>query len=253
MTDGRLVVSRRGAATWIGIDRPRRRNALDRALSGALGQAVSDAEAAGPGILVIHSAIPGMFVAGTDIADLAARRTEDAMRALNPRLFARIAAYRWPTVAVVDGPALGGGCELALACDLRVASPAARFGQPEPSLGIVAGAGAHVRLPQMVGLGLARRMLLAGEIVDADQAVHAGLVDYLVPADELEAAVDELVARIAARSWRALELTKLALRAQERDTTGFDLVAQGLLYESTDTHDRLAGFLDRRVHPETRR
>jgi enoyl-CoA hydratase/carnithine racemase len=245
MTEGRVVVRRRGAATWIGIDRPERRNALDRTISEALGRALTDAEAAGPGVLVLHSTTPGMFVAGTDIADLAARRTEQAMEALNPRLFARIAAYRWPTVAAIDGPALGGGCELALACDLRVASPAARFGQPEPALGIVAGAGAHFRLPQVAGLALARRMLLAGEIVDADTAARAGLVDYLVPADDLEARVDELVERIAARSWRALELTKLALRSHERDTTGFDLAAQALLYESDEAHERLTGFLNR--------
>lgn len=245
--DGTVVVRRDGPATWVGIHRPGKRNALNRALSAALADAVATAQGNGPCVLVIHSTTPGIFVGGTDIADLAARRFEDAMTGLNPRLFEQIAAFRWPTIALVDGPALGGGCELALACDFRLASPAARFGQPEPSLGLVAGAGAHWRLPELVGPDLARRILLAGEIVDGEQAVRSGLASHLAPAGDLEASAGRLVARITERSWRALELTKLALRTHERSTGGFDLVAQGLLYESPEAHERMTAFLTRRT------
>ena len=240
-----IVLRRRTDAIWIGLNRPERRNALDHATSRALADAVATVEREGPCVLVLHSTTSGMFVAGTDIADLAKRRVDDALAPINVRLFEQIANFRWPTIAVVDGPALGGGCELALACDLRLASPAARFAQPEPSLGILAGAGANWRLPALVGIGLARRMLYAGDVVGAEEARAAGLVDRLVEAHQLEAAVDELVTRIAARSWRALELTKLALRSQRADTTAFDLVAQGLLYESEDKDQRMQAYLSR--------
>lgn len=243
--DDLLVVRRTATATWLGINRPGRRNALDRATSHALAAAVAAAEQDGPRVLVVHSTTPGTFVSGTDIGDLAQRSVEDAFVALNVRLFEQIARFRWPTIAVVDGPALGGGCELALACDLRVGSHAARFGQPEPRLGLVPGAGAHWRLPQLVGTGIARRMLLAGDVLAADEAYSAGLVDRLVDAGQLTAATHELIDQITARSWRALELTKLALRLHAGDTTSFDIAAQAVLYGSDDTASRLHAFRDR--------
>lgn len=241
-----LVVERRGEATWVGIDRPQVRNALDRATVDELDAAIRDASAHGPSVLVIHSTTPGTFVAGADIAELAERRADDALQAINAGLFERIEAYRWPTVAAIDGPALGGGCELALACDLRVATDNARFAQPEPALGIIAGAGANWRLAQLAGIGVARRMLYLGETLDGPAALTAGLVDRLVEAEQLGNSVDEVVSAIAGRSWRATELTKLALRQRRPDTTAFDLAAQALLFESDDKAERMGAFLARR-------
>ncbi len=142
-----VQVTRRDNATWIGVHRPDKRNALDLATSRALRQALEDAQAGGPTVLVLHSTTPGIFVSGTDIGDLAGRGVEEALDPVNVRLFEQLASFRWPTVAVIDGPALGGGLELALACDLRVGSPAARFATPEPSLGIMAGAGETTACP----------------------------------------------------------------------------------------------------------
>jgi enoyl-CoA hydratase/carnithine racemase len=133
-----------------------------------------------------------------------------------------------------------------MACDLRVASPRARFAQPELSLGILAGAGGNWRLPQLVGTARARRMLYLGEVLDADAALAAGLVDRVVEADKV---VDEALAMaeaVAERSWRALELTKLALRLHRPATTGFDVAAQALLFESEDKRQRMDRFLQRR-------
>jgi enoyl-CoA hydratase len=244
--DSTVRVSRRDDAVWVGVHRPDKRNALNIETSEALARAIDQAHAAGPAVLVVHSTTPGMFVAGTDIAELAERRLEQALVPINVRLFEQLASFRWPTIAVIDGPALGGGCELALACDLRVGTPAARFAQPEPALGIIAGAGANYRLSQLVGMGMARRMLYAGDVIDANMALAAGLIDRLAAADELDATVDALVAAIARRSWSALELTKLALRQGRPDTTTFDLVAQGLLYESDDKARRMQEFLESR-------
>ncbi len=241
-----VQVTRRENAVWIGLNRPDKRNALDLATSRALRDAFEAAQAGGPAVLVLHSTTPGIFVSGTDIADLVERRAEEALNPVNVRLFEQLASFRWPTVAVIDGPAFGGGLELALACDLRIGTPAARFATPEPSLGILAGAGGNHRLPRLTGFAVAQRMLYAGDVVGAEAALAAGLIDRLADPAELDAAVDALVESIARRSWRALELTKLALRIGQRDTTAFDLAAQGLLYESEDAAARLTAFPERR-------
>ena len=156
--------------------------------------------------------------------------------------------HRWPTIAAVDGWALGGGCELALACDLRVASPCARFGQPELALGIMAGAGANWRLAQIVGLAVARRMLYTGTTLDGDTALAAGLVESLHEPEVLLDAAVTLADDIATRPWQALELTKLALRLHRPATTAFDLAGQAVLFESDEKHRRMTEFLDRRAH-----
>jgi enoyl-CoA hydratase/carnithine racemase len=240
-----IRVVREGPVTLVGLDRPAKRNALDQALVDEL-HGVLDAAGGEPSILVLHSTTPGMFVAGADIAELIERRADQALQAINAGLFERIEQHRWPTIAAIDGAAYGGGCELALACDFRLATPNARFAQPELNLGILAGAGANWRLSQVVGQQVARRMLYTGAVLDADAALAAGLVDTVHSADELLAAATELAHTIAERSWRALELTKLALRLHRPATTTFDVAAQALLFESDDKAARMQAFLDRK-------
>lgn len=240
-----IRVVREGPVTLVGLDRPAKRNALDQALVDEL-HGVLDAARGEPSILVLHSTTPGMFVAGADIAELIERRADQALQAINAGLFERIEQHRWPTIAAIDGAAYGGGCELALACDFRLATPNARFAQPELNLGILAGAGANWRLSQVVGQQVARRMLYTGAVLDADAALAAGLVDTVHSADELLAAATELAHTIAERSWRALELTKLALRLHRPATTTFDVAAQALLFESDDKAARMQAFLDRK-------
>jgi enoyl-CoA hydratase len=241
-----VVTEHRGAAYLVGIDRADKHNALDQDTVDLLHRGLDEAGRGDPCVVVVHSTTPGMFVAGADIAELRERDADDALRAINAGLFDRLEAHRWPTIAVVDGPALGGGCELALACDLRVASTNARFGQPELGLGIIAGAGGNWRLAQLVGLGPARRMLYLGQIIDADAALELGLVDAVHAPDEVLDAALGLVERIARQSWRALELTKLALRLHRPATTVFDVTAQALLFEGEDKRARMTAFLERR-------
>jgi enoyl-CoA hydratase/carnithine racemase len=242
----RLKLERRGSVLLVGIDRPDKRNALDRQMSEELGVVLEEARNGEPRIVVLHSTTPGMFVSGADINELLARDADDALLAINAELFERLEAHRWPTIAAVDGAALGGGCELAMACDLRVASPRARFGQPEPGLGILAGAGGNWRLPQLVGLARARRMLYAGEQLDAEEARAAGLVDEIHAPDALLDGALSLAGQIARQSWRALELTKLALRLHRPATTTFDIAAQALLFEGEDKRTRMQAFLARK-------
>jgi enoyl-CoA hydratase/carnithine racemase len=238
-----IQVRDEGPVRWIGLNRPGKRNAIDQAMAGEFAAALADARQQ-PCVLVVHSVTPGIFAAGADIAELRERDADAALLAINAGLFDQLEAHRWPVIAAVDGPALGGGCELALACDLRVASGSALFAQPELSLGILAGAGGNWRLAQAAGQQTARRMLYAGARLSAAEALAAGLVDEL--AADPEAAAAALAGRIARQSWRALELTKLALRAHRPATTTFDVAAQALLFGSQDKYDRMTAFLDRR-------
>jgi enoyl-CoA hydratase len=237
-----IEVRDEGRLRWIGLNRPDKRNAIDQAMADSLSAALADARKQ-PCVLIVHSTTPRIFAAGADIAELRDRDADAALMALNAELFEKLEAHRWPTIALVDGPALGGGCELALACDFRLASENAVFAQPELSLGIMAGAGGNWRLAQLAGLAVARRMLYAGARLDADEALEAGLVDEVTL--DLVAAGRVLAEKIARQSWRALELTKLALRSQRPATTTFDIAAQALLFGSQDKYDRMTAFLER--------
>lgn len=240
-----IRVRREGPIVLIGLDRPDKMNALDQELCDEFTDVLL-AVRHEPSIVVVHSTTPGVFVAGADIAELLERDAEIGLRGVNATLFERLEEHRWPTIAVIDGPALGGGCELALACDLRVASDRSRFGQPELGLGILAGAGGNWRLAQAVGVPMARRMLYAGEILESSEAYAAGLVDRMsAPEDVLDAAL-ELAGRVAAQSWRALELTKVAMRLHRPATTLYDMTAQALLFESDDKKQRMTDFLEER-------
>jgi enoyl-CoA hydratase len=240
-----IRVERRGSVRLVGLDRPNKHNALDEAMVGELHEMLDDASRDDPTVLVLYSTTLGMFAAGADIAELIERDADAALRAINAGLFERVEAHRWPTIAAIDGPALGGGCELALACDFRLATPNARFAQPELNLGILAGAGANWRLAQLVGQQVARRMLYAGAMLDAHAALAADLVDAVHPADDLLDAAIELANTIAQRAPRALELTKLAFRLHRPSTTTFDIAAQALLFESNEKVRRMRAFLDR--------
>lgn len=239
----RIEVRDEGGIRWIGLNRPGKRNAIDREMADAFSAALDDARER-PCVLVVHSVTPGIFAAGADIAELRDRDADAALLAINAGLFDKLEAHRWPTIAAVDGAALGGGCELALACDLRVASGSAYFAQPELSLGILAGAGGNWRLAQAAGQQVARRMLYAGARLSAAEALAAGLVDEV--ADDPAEAARALAARIGRQSWRALELTKLALRSHRPATTAFDVAAQALLFNSQEKYDRMTAFLERR-------
>ncbi|MET0865320.1 MAG: GNAT family N-acetyltransferase [Nakamurella sp.] len=241
-----MRTERRGNAVLIGLNRPDKYNALSQAMVDEFDHALIKARRE-PCVLVVHSTTPGVFAAGADIAEMVNRDAAAALRGINAGLFDRLEAHPWPSIAVIDGPAYGGGCELALACDLRVASPRARFAQPELGLGILAGAGANWRLPQTAGLPIARRMLYAGEVLDDQQALAAGLVDAVHPAESVLDAAIALAERVAGRSWQALELTKLALRQHRPATTAFDIAAQAVLFESDDKRLRMTSFLDDRA------
>jgi enoyl-CoA hydratase len=229
--DDRMVVT---------LHRPQARNAINAAMVGELHEVCANLENAPRMLLLTGSG--GTFAAGADIAELRERGRDQALQGINSRLFDRIARLPLPTVAAVDGYALGGGAELAYACDIRLASPAAVFGNPEPGLGILAAAGACWRLRDLVGASVAKQVLLAGRRLDADDAVRLGLVLEVVPAAELLKCAHAVLDRMARSGPLALRLTKLVADAPGGHPVADDL-AQAVLFESDDKRARMDAFL----------
>ncbi|MDP9398813.1 MAG: enoyl-CoA hydratase/isomerase family protein [Actinomycetota bacterium] len=239
-----LVVDEQPDRLVVRLCRPETRNAIDAVMVAELHDVCERLERR-PQVLILTGG-DGIFAAGADIRQLRERRRDDALAGINSALFDRIARLPLPTVAAVDGPALGGGAELAYACDFRIASDRSRFGNPEAQLGILAAAGACWRLRDLVGEPLAKEVLLAGRVLDAAEAHAARLVSEVVNPDELDAAAHRLVDRILRATPLALRLTKLALRAPAAAHPGFDDVAQAVLFETDDKHARMTAFLERR-------
>ncbi len=228
----------------IRLHRPDKRNAIDAAMVAEL-HGVCDELERHPRVLIVCGG-DGVFASGADIAELRERTPDDARRAINAGVFERIAALPMPVIAAVDGWALGGGAELAYAADVRIATPRARFGNPEPSLGIVAAAGATWRLPRLVGEPLAKQMLLAGRILDGDEALAAGLVTALHAPEDLDAAADELADRIAELDPLALRLTKRLIDDPTPDPVAAVSAAQAECFASPARHERMTAFLEKR-------
>jgi len=181
------------------VNRPDVRNALDSETVAEFHQALDEVRKAAAGVLIVTGAGEKAFVSGADINAIRARGRDDALRSINSTLMSAIEAHEAVSIAAVNGVALGGGCELALACDLRIAAENAVFGQPELAIGIIPGAGATQRLPRVVGLGRAKEMILTGARWDARQALSHGLVSEVVPAKELMAAARAMAERVLAQ------------------------------------------------------
>ncbi|MDI2130055.1 enoyl-CoA hydratase/isomerase family protein [Yinghuangia seranimata] len=246
MTYRTLDVTEASDRVVVRLDRPAERNAISREMVDEL-HAVCGRLEKEPRALLLTGGDQGVFAGGADIAELRERGRLDALDGINLRLFERIRALPMPTVAAIDGYALGGGAELAYACDLRIASDRAVFGQPEPQLGILPGAGATWRLVRLLGESVAKQILLAGRRLDAEEALRCGLVIDVVPADGLLAAADALLDRVLRSSALALRLTKMAVDAPEGAHPSFELAAQAVLFEDEEKRERMTAFLERRA------
>jgi enoyl-CoA hydratase/carnithine racemase len=193
------------------LNRPEARNALSPELMDELATAVEGFDA-DPGVrCVVIAGSDDVFASGADIRALRERSFEETLRHPAAAFWRRLAACRTPIVAAVSGWALGGGCELALLCDLIVASETAEFGQPEITLGIIPGGGGTQRLARVAGKQRAMDLVLTGRRIGAREAERLGLVNCVVPAGELEAQVKEWSTRLAEGPAKALSLTKTML------------------------------------------
>lgn len=239
-----LLVEEYGDRVVLRLNRPEVRNAIDLATVDALHEACSGLESKPRVAMIVGSG--GIFAAGADIAQLRERRRADALAGINSGIFDRIHKLPMPVIALIDGFALGGGAELAYACDFRIGTPSAKIGNPEPGLGILAAAGASWRLRELVGEPLAKEVLLAGKVLSADEAHQARLLNDVVEPDQLEAAGHRLADKIAAQAPLAVRLTKSVFHSPREAHPLIDDIAQAVLFETPDKYDRMTTFLARR-------
>lgn len=243
-----LRIEQAADRTVVRLDRPERRNAIDAAMVEDLHQVCSQLEQ-DPKVLILTGTKvdgKGIFASGADIAQLRERRREDALRGVNSRLFTRIAELPLPVIAALDGYALGGGAELAWAADFRLGTPGLKVGQPEAGLGIMAAAGAIWRLQELAGEALAKEILLAGRILDAEEARAAGLINAVHEPAELMPAAHALADCILKNDPLALRITKRVFHMPREAHPHVDELAQAILFESDAKFDRMQAFLDRR-------
>jgi enoyl-CoA hydratase len=250
VTQRRLRLEIEGRIATLTVDRPEVRNALDGETVRELHAALEEVRTARAGVLIITGAGDKAFVSGADINAIRARRRDDALASINSRLMAAVEAHEAVSIAAVNGYALGGGCELALACDLRIAAEHAVFGQPEAAIGIIPGAGGTQRLPRIVGLGRAKELILTGARWDARKALEVGLVSEVVAAADLMRAARAMAERVLALGPLAVRLSKLALNASAQMPLAagllYESAAQAITFESRDKQEGTAAFLEKR-------
>lgn len=247
-----LVVDRRGPIAVVRLNRPEKLNAMNATMKEEIASVLQDLEGDDAiRVAVVTGAGDRAFVAGADIGEFAGKTPIDQWKAYgHSSLYNVVDRFPKPILAMVNGFCLGGGCELAMACDIRIASDRAQFGQPEINIGIIPGGGGSQRLPRLVGLGKAMEMILTGDRIDAATAKDIGLVDVVVPHDVLEERAMAIANKIAEKSPVAVRLAKEAVKASARLP-----LDQGLRYEQSlfsivfsteDKEEGVRAFLEKR-------
>jgi len=236
----------------ITVNRPDKLNALNDAVMDELRTAIAEARRRHDVGAVLLTGAGRAFVAGADISELVDQSAiEGKARAQRgPRVFRRFETSPKPTVAAVNGLALGGGCELAMACHMRIAADTAKFGQPEVKLGIVPGYGGSQRLPRLVGKGRALQLLLTGEMIDAAEALRIGLVNRVVPAAELITVARALLTTILAQGPLAvahcIEAVDRGFDMGLDDAIALEASYFGMLSATRDKEEGMRAFLEKR-------
>jgi enoyl-CoA hydratase len=252
MTYENLLTSTDNGIFTITINRPDKLNALNKKTVEEIGQAIKFAEAAAEvKAIIITGAGPKSFVAGADIAEFVGLLVEQgkALAKAGQGVFRQIETCSKPVLAAVNGFALGGGCELSMACHLRVASDNAKFGQPEVNLGLIAGYGGTQRLIQYLGKTKAIELHMTAELINAEQALNLGLVNYVVPQDQLMAKCLELLEKIKSKSPKAITGVINSVNAYfENGVDGFNAEIDefGKCFATEDFKEGTSAFLEKR-------
>jgi enoyl-CoA hydratase len=248
-----LILERDGAIAILTVSRPAVLNALNAQTIDELRQALCDLERDGSvRAIVITGAGEKAFVAGADINELAAQTPASArdMARTGQSVFDLIESLGKPVIAAINGFALGGGCELAMACTIRIAAETARLGQPEINLGIVPGYGGTQRLPRLVGRGRAMELLLTGAPIDATEAHRIGLVDRVVPAAELMTVAKALATQLAGQAPVAvgyiIEAVRAGLQMPLAEAQVLEATLFGLVTATDDMREGTRAFLEKR-------
>ena len=249
MPPERVVVEKKGRLAVVVLNSPEKLNALDSATLRALDEAFAAVERDGEVDVALLTGAGKAFCAGADVAELAsmtpasAREFSMAGRAV----FSRIERLKKPVIAAVNGYALGGGLELALACDIRIASESASFGLPEVSLGIIPGFGGTERLPRVVGQARARELIFTGARIGAAEAASIGLIARAVPAEKLMEEAEALAAAILNQSATAVQMAKSVLNGLATEAEAF-----AICFSLPDQRERMSAFLERQRKREQR-
>lgn len=247
-----IVFKKRDGIGWIQFNRPERLNAINPEVLADLETAVVNCEEDDSIRVVVFMGSDKAFVAGADIEHMAKGDIKSAYKLtdLTMRVQERIADMPKPTIAAISGYALGGGCELALCCDFRIAADNAVLGQPEITLGIIPGGGGTQRLPRLVGLGAATELIFTGEMIKADRAERIGLVSKVVPLDQLEPEAEALASKLMERPALALRAAKTALRKGLSTSLKEGLQIEqdlfSMLFGTEDQKEGMAAFLEKR-------
>ena len=247
-----ILIERHDRIAILTINRPDKLNALNirtrQELSDALDELRDDDQIR---VVIITGAGEKAFIAGADINEFEGRTAVQQRAVMRTRnIFITAEEFPKPLIAMINGFCLGGGNELAMCCDLRIASEKARFGQPEINLGIIPGGGGTQRLTRLIGEGRSMQLILTGEMIDAAEAWRLGLVNEIHPADQLRARTLDLAERIAAKSPIALAMAKAAIKAAARTNLreGLDLEIDlfSLCFSSEDKTEGVRAFLEKR-------
>ena len=253
MAGAGLRISADDRVSLITVDRPEVLNALNTALLEELLATLDDLGSdSGVGVIVLTGTGDRSFIAGADIKEMAGKTPLEARAysELGQEIAHKLETMRKPTIAAVNGYALGGGCEMALACDVRLASQNAHFGQPEINLGIIPGWGATQRLARATNVGYAKELILTGRMIDAAEAFDRGLVQHVYPADELMPRALEMAHAMAAKSPVALYYAKEATNRSLHGDIGGNLVHEAdlysLMFSTDDAREGLHAFVEKR-------
>jgi enoyl-CoA hydratase len=245
-----ILVERRGRVAITTLNRPKVLNALSPALIAELGQALTDADADPEVGAAVLTGGPRVFAAGADISDMAERTAPEQLRRDQTGRWGAVSGFTKPLVAAVNGYALGGGCELALMCDVIVAGDSARLGQPEINLGIIPGAGGTQRWPRTAGKYAAMEAVLSGRPVDARRAYQLGLVNRVVPAEVTVRIAVQLAQELAAKAPIAARLAKEAVNKAFETPLAEGLAAERksfyFLFSTEDQKEGMRAFVGKR-------
>ena len=248
-----LLLSVQDRIATLTVNRPDKLNALNAALIGELGSAIDELQGREDVAAIILTGAGRAFVAGADISELAAVSALEGKRLARrgQEIFRRFEVSPKPTIAAVNGFALGGGCELAMSCQMRIASEAAKFGQPEVKLGLIPGYGGTQRLPRLVGRGRALQLLLTGEMIDAQEAYRIGLVNRVVAADQLIPTATALIQQVLTNAPLALagciDMVDRGLEMPLDDALSLEATQFGVLIATSDTAEGTRAFLEKRA------
>lgn len=256
MSEENLILTKHEGIATITLNRPQVRNALNAAMWDRIAEAVEEiAHDDEVHVLIVTGAGDEAFAAGADVQWLHDRLMLETLEAKVQSVLSGLERLWKPSIAAVNGYALGGGCELALACDIRLASEQAKFGQPEVRLGILPAGGGTQRLPRLVGVAKAKELIFTGEIIDAAEAGRIGLVNRVVPHAELMDAAIALAKKIMLRGPLAVRLSKASIDAgiHYGPDAGYlaERLAQTVLFATEDRLEGTAAFLEKR-HPKFR-